>query len=259
VQKATVRLLNAIFEPDFLPCSYGSRPGRSPHQALDELDRILFREPIWCVLELDIGSYFDAIVRKLLMEMIERRISDRSILRLIGKWIHVGVIDDGRLLSSETGIGQGQVISPLLANVYLHQVLDRWFEDEAEPRLKGKAFVVRYVDDAVICFQNQEDAQSTRSASQAILEIRVEFASTENTPRGVWARGPDDGGEAGHPACHVRVPRPHARLCEKPTRGIHGEGEDDEEAPEAQSQGCSPSASAATPSVGTAAHCSFLG
>jgi RNA-directed DNA polymerase len=77
----------------------------------------------------------------------------------IGKWIHVGVIDDGRLLSSETGIGQGQVISPFLANVYLHHVLDRWFEDEVKPRLKGKAFVVRYVDDAVICFQNQEDAQ----------------------------------------------------------------------------------------------------
>ena len=159
VQKATVRLLNAIFEPDFLPCSYGSRPGRSPHQALDELDRILFREPISCVLELDISSYFDAIVRKLLMEMIERRISDSSILRLIGKWIHVGVIDEGSLLSSETGIGQGQVISPFLANVYLHQVLDRWFEDEVKPRLKGKASVVRYVDDAVICFQNKEDAQ----------------------------------------------------------------------------------------------------
>ena len=77
------------------------------------------------------------------MEMIERRISDRSILRLIGKWIHVGVIDDGRLLSSETGIGQGQVISPFLANVYLHHILDRWFEDEVKRRLKGKAFVVR--------------------------------------------------------------------------------------------------------------------
>jgi group II intron reverse transcriptase/maturase len=159
VQKATVRLLNAIFEPDFLPCSYGSRPGRNPHQALDELDRILFRESITHVLELDISSYFDAIVRKFLMEMIEQRISDRSILRLIGKWVNVGVIEEGRLLHSETGIGQGQVISPLLANVYLHRVLDRWFEDEVKPRLKGKAFVVRYVDDAVICFQNEEDAQ----------------------------------------------------------------------------------------------------
>jgi len=159
VQKATVRLLEAVFEADFLPCSYGSSPGRHAHQALDELDRVIFRESISHVLELDICSYFDAIVRKHLMEMIEQRISDSSILRLIGKWIHIGVIDDGRLLTSETGIGQGQVISPLLANVYLHQVLDRWFEDEVKPRLRGKAFLVRYMDDGVICFQNEEDAR----------------------------------------------------------------------------------------------------
>jgi group II intron reverse transcriptase/maturase len=159
VQKATVRLLQAIYETDFLSCSYGSRPGRSPHQALDEVDRIIFRESTSYVLELDITAYFDSIVRQQLMEMIEQRISDRSILRLIGKWVHVGVIDDDRLLSSETGVGQGQVISPFLANIYLHHVLDRWFEDEVKPRLKGKAFVVRYVDDAVICFQHEEDAQ----------------------------------------------------------------------------------------------------
>jgi RNA-directed DNA polymerase len=159
VQKATVRLLNAIFESDFLACSYGSRPGRNPHQALDEIDRIIFRESIEYVLELDITTYFDAIVREHLMEMIERRISDQSILSLIRKWINVGIVDDGRLLSSDTGVGQGQVISPFLANVYLHQVLDRWFEDEVKPRLRGKAFEVRYVDDAVLCFQNAEEAQ----------------------------------------------------------------------------------------------------
>lgn len=159
VQGAAVRLLNAIFEVDFLDCSYGSRPGRNPHQALDELDRVLFRESITHVLELDIKSYFDSIVRKHLVEMIERRVSDGSILRLIGKWINVGVIDDGRLLETEEGVGQGQVISPFLANVYLHHILDRWFEDEVKPRLKGKAFLVRYVDDAVLCFQNAEDAQ----------------------------------------------------------------------------------------------------
>lgn len=159
VQKATVRVLNAIFETDFLPCSYGSRPGRNPHQALDEIDRIIFRESIECVLELDITTYFDAIVREHLMEMIERRISDKSILRLIRKWINVGVVDEGRLLSTDTGVGQGQVISPFLANVYLHHVLDRGFEDEVKPRLQGKAFEVRYVDDAVLCFQKAEDAQ----------------------------------------------------------------------------------------------------
>jgi RNA-directed DNA polymerase len=159
VQGATVRLLNAIYEADFLDCSYGSRPGRSPHQALDEIDRVLFRESITCVLELDIKTYFDSIVRKHLVEMIGRRVSDGSILRLIGKWINVGVIEEGRLLETEDGVGQGQVISPFLANVYLHIVLDKWFEDEVKPRLKRKAFLVRYVDDAVICFQDEEDAQ----------------------------------------------------------------------------------------------------
>lgn len=162
VQKATVQLLNAIYEEDFLPCSYGGRPGKHPHLALDELDRTIFRQSITHVLELDIVAYFDAIVRKHLLEMIERRIVDRSILKLIGKWINVGVIDEGRLLVTETGVGQGQVISPLLANIYLHYVLDTWFEEEVKPRLKGKAFIVRYVDDAVICFQNEQDAQKVK-------------------------------------------------------------------------------------------------
>jgi len=159
VQRATVELLNAIFEQDFLDCSYGFRPGRSAHDALDEVGRVSCRKPTEWVLELDICSYFDSIIREQLMEMIERRVSDASILRLIGKWISIGVVDDGRLLESETGTGQGQIISPLLANVYLHHVLDVWFEEQVKPRLKGQAFAIRYADDALLCFQNREDAQ----------------------------------------------------------------------------------------------------
>ena len=159
VQKATVELLNAIFEQDFLDCSYGFRPGRSAHGALDEVGRVICRRQTAYVLELDICSYFDSIVRKQLMEMVERRVSDASILRLIGKWINIGVVDDGRLLESETGTGQGQIISPLLANLYLHHVLDLWFEKEVKPRLKGQAFEIRYADDALLCFQYREDAQ----------------------------------------------------------------------------------------------------
>ena len=159
VQKAAVELLSAIYEQDFLDCSYGFRPGRGAQQALDEVGRVICREPTSVVLELDIASYFDSIVREHLMEMIERRISDASVLRLMRKWIYVGVIDDGRLLVSETGTGQGQVISPLLANVYLHFVLDEWFEREVKPRLRGKAFEIRFADDAVICFQYREDAE----------------------------------------------------------------------------------------------------
>jgi RNA-directed DNA polymerase len=159
VQRATVSLLNAIYEADFLDCSYGFRPGRGAQDALDEVDRVIFRQPTAYVLELDIASYFDTIVREQLMEMIEQRISDASILRLLRKWINVGVVDEGRLLVSKTGTGQGQIISPLLANVYLHYVLDEWFETEVKPRLKGRAFEIRYADDGLLCFERQEDAE----------------------------------------------------------------------------------------------------
>ena len=127
LQRATVTLMNAIYEQDFLDCSYGFRPGRGAQDALDEVGRVICQKPTAYVLELDIASYFDSIVREHLMEMIEKRISDASILRLLRKWINIGVVDEGRLLMSETGTGQGQIISPLLANVYLHFVLDRWF------------------------------------------------------------------------------------------------------------------------------------
>ena len=159
VQKATVTVLNAIYEQDFLPCSYGFRPGLSPHDALDAIGRTLCRGPMAYVLEADIQSYFDAIVRSQLMAFVERRIGDRSILRLIRKWLHVGVVEDGRLLVTETGTGQGQVISPLLANIYLHYVLDEWFEHEVKPRLRGIAAEIRYADDFILCFQYREDAE----------------------------------------------------------------------------------------------------
>lgn len=159
VQRATVELLNAIFEQDFLDCSYGFRPGRSAHDALDEVGRVICRGPTEYVLELDIRSYFDSIVRKQLMEMVGRRVSDSSILGLIRKWINIGVIDDGRLLTSETGTGQGQIISPLLANLYLHHVLDTWFKNEVKPRLRGQAYEIRYADDVLLCFQFKEDAE----------------------------------------------------------------------------------------------------
>jgi group II intron reverse transcriptase/maturase len=126
---------------------------------MDAIGRTICRGPIAYVLEADIQSYFDAIVRDQLMGFVERRIGDSSILRLIRKWIHVGAIEDGRLLVTETGTGQGQVISPLLANIYLHYVLDEWFEHEVKPRLRGQAAEIRYADDFILCFQHREDAE----------------------------------------------------------------------------------------------------
>ena len=162
VQRATLELLTAIYEQDFLGCSYGFRPGRSAQEALDEIGRVICRRPIRYVLEADISAYFDTIVRSQLMEWIEKRVRDGSILRLIGKWINVGVLEDGRLLITQTGVGQGQVISPLLANIYLHYVLDEWFEDVVKPRLRGEAYEIRYADDFILCFQYREDAERVR-------------------------------------------------------------------------------------------------
>jgi RNA-directed DNA polymerase len=159
VQRAAMELLTAIYEQDFLGCSYGFRPGRSPHEALDEIGRVICRRPVRYVLEADICAYFDAIVRSQLMELIEKRVRDGGMLRLIGKWINVGVLEDGRLLVTQTGVGQGQVISPLLANIYLHYVLDEWFEDVVKPRLRGAAYEIRYADDFILCFQYREDAE----------------------------------------------------------------------------------------------------
>ena len=159
VQKVVVDLLNAIYEQDFLKCSYGFRPGRGQHQALDEVGRVICTRPTEWVLEIDIRAYFDSIIRSILLEMIGRRVSDGSVLRLIQKWIKVGAIEGGELLVSETGTGQGQPISPLLANIYLHHVLDQWFEEVVKPRLKGEAYEIRFADDAILCFQHKEDAE----------------------------------------------------------------------------------------------------
>jgi RNA-directed DNA polymerase len=170
VQRAVLDVLNAIYEQDFLGCSYGFRPGRSAQDALDEVGRVICQRPTQYVLEADICAYFDTIVRKELMELIEKRVRDGSILRLIGKWMNVGVLEDGRLLITQTGVGQGQVISPLLANIYLHYVLDVWFEDVVKPRLRGHAYEIRYSDDFILCFQYREDAEKVL----AVLRKRFE-------------------------------------------------------------------------------------
>jgi RNA-directed DNA polymerase len=163
VQKAMVEVLNAIYEQDFLNCSYGFRPERGRHQALEEVGRVICTRSTGWILELDITAYFDSIVREQLMEMIEKRISDRSVLQLIRKWIQVGVIDEGKFLVSETGTGQGQTISPLLANIYLHYVLDKWFEEVVKPRLRSEAHEIRFADDAILCFHYREDAEKVKN------------------------------------------------------------------------------------------------
>lgn len=159
VQEALREVLEAIYEPIFYNCSYGFRKGRGAHDALRALNQVLYRgEGNW-ILELDVQSYFDSIVRRMLKEMLRERVVDGSLLRLIGKCLHVGVLDGEEYFEPGEGTAQGSVLSPVLGNIYLHHVLDVWFERDVTPRLRGRAHLVRYADDAVIAFEREDDAR----------------------------------------------------------------------------------------------------
>jgi group II intron reverse transcriptase/maturase len=159
VQRATVEVLNAIYEVDFLGFSYGFRPGRSPHKALDALYVAQLTRKVNWVLDADICGFFDAIDRNWLVKFIEHRIGDRRILRLIQKWLNAGVLEEGERIQSETGTVQGGSISPLLANVYLHYVFDLWVQRWRRTQARGEVIVVRYADDFIVGFQHQAEAE----------------------------------------------------------------------------------------------------
>src|SRR5664279_4612429 len=151
--------MQAIYEQDFLDCSHGFRPWRSAHDAIRALDRVVRRREVNWVLEADIVSYFDSLDRTELMKLIQIRVADGSLLRLIGRCLHVGVLDGADYTEPEQGTIQGSVLSPMLGNIYLHYVLDLWFEREVKPRLRGEAHLVRYADDFVMTFELKEDAE----------------------------------------------------------------------------------------------------
>ena len=147
VQRAVVMLLEAIYEQDFYDFSYGFRRGRSPHRALKELRQQCVRMKIGWIVDADISSFFDSIDRSWLRKYLQQRVNDGSILRLIGKWLNAGVMDQGIWSHSETGTPQGGVVSPILANIFLHHVLDDWFTKVVRPRMKGPCFLLRFADD----------------------------------------------------------------------------------------------------------------
>ncbi|MEW6755312.1 MAG: reverse transcriptase domain-containing protein, partial [Candidatus Latescibacterota bacterium] len=159
LQRAVVMLLEPIYEQDFLDCSYGFRPRRSAHDALAALwKRSMDQRGGW-VIELDIRRFFDTVVHGHLRDFLQQRVRDGVLRCLVDKWLKAGVLEDGELYYPEDGTPQGGVISPLAANVYLHEVLDRWFEEQIKPRLRGSAFLIRYADDAVLGFTHRDDAE----------------------------------------------------------------------------------------------------
>ena len=159
VQGAIAEVLETVYEPEFLPCSYGFRRNRSAHDALRAVNRMMYREDVGWILEADIQTFFDSLVRPKLREILQKRVLDGSLLRLIAKCLHVGVLDGEEYSKPEEGTAQGSALSPLIGNVYLHHVLDQWFEYEVKPQLSGHARLIRYCDDFVIGFVHRSDAE----------------------------------------------------------------------------------------------------
>ena len=159
LQRAVVMLLEPIYEQDFKYFSYGFRPGRSAHEALACIWSQTMNGKIRWILEVDIRKYFDTLKKEWLRKFLDRRVRDGVIRRLIGKWLAAGVWEKGQLSYPEDGTPQGGVISPLLSNIYLHEVLDCWYEEEVKPRMKGHTFLVRFADDFILGFENKEDAE----------------------------------------------------------------------------------------------------
>ena len=175
LQRAVVMLLEPIYEQDFLDCSYGFRPGRSAHQALKSFRDQLMNCRGGYVLEVDIRKFFDNLDHGHLRAFLQHRVRDGVLLRLIGKWLKAGVMEDGSVSYPDSGSPQGGVISPLLSNVFLHYVLDLWFEQDVKPRLRDRAFLIRFADDFVIGFRDDRDARRVHgSHSQTVWQVRID-------------------------------------------------------------------------------------
>ena len=165
LQRAVHMVLEPLYEQDFYDFSYGFRPGRSAHDALQALDEALFTSgsPCW-VLDVDVKSFFDTIDRRALRDLLKLRVADGPVIRAVGKWLRAGVMEGGVVHHPDRGTPQGGVISPLLANIYLHHVLDHWWVTEVLPRLRGKATLIRYADDFVMVFERRPDARRLLSS-----------------------------------------------------------------------------------------------
>ena len=178
VQGTMSELLEAVYEPKFLECSYGFRPGRSPHDAIKEINELIMFKKTNYIVEADIKSFFDNVEHEKLMKMLEHDINDKIFLRYIKRFLRSGYMEQMRRYDSDKGTPQGGLISPILANVYLHYTLDKWFEEIVKPNLKGEAYLVRFADDFIITFQYQSDAEKVYK----VLPLRFAKYGLELSP-----------------------------------------------------------------------------
>ena len=179
LQRSASQVLSAIYEQDFLPCSFGGRTGRGAHQALATLHERIAGGKIEWVLEADLKNFFGSLSHEWMLRFVEHRVGDQRLISLIRRWLKAGVLENGEVHPSEEGTPQGGSISVLLSNVYLHYVLDLWFERVVKPRLRGEACMVRYIDDFVLCFQYRADALRAQEA----LEKRLRKFSLTLEPK----------------------------------------------------------------------------
>ena len=196
LQKAVAMLLEPIFEQSFKDFSYGFRTGRSPHQALERIWLEAMRQGMRWVLEVDIRKYFDSINRSKLLELVGKRMGDGVVLRLLSKWLHAGVMEEGQVHFDEKGTPQGGIVSPILANIYLHEVFDCWFEEVVRERMAGKVFAVRYADDMVIGFTHRKDAERVHRVLFLRFEkygLTLHPEKTQLVPFGRPGKGGPDG------------------------------------------------------------------
>jgi len=170
VQLGIKKILEAVYEVDFSDVSYGFRPKRGCHQAIDVLDKAIMARPTNFVVDMDIEKFFDTIDHQKLVECLSIRIKDRSLIRLIVRFLKAGIMEEGKVSQTDKGTPQGGNLSPLLANIYLHYALDLWFEKEFKPQLKGYAQLIRYADDFVACFQSKSESELFRQALKTRLE-----------------------------------------------------------------------------------------
>lgn len=164
LQRSTSQVLSAIYEQDFLPCSFGGRPGIGAHNAVATLNSVIAGRKVGWVLEADIKNFFGSLDHGWLLRFVKHRVGDPRIISLIRRWLKAGILEEGEVHPNEKGTPQGGSISVLLSNLYLHYVLDLWFDRVVKPRLQGEAYLVRYIDDFVLCFQYQQDALRVQSA-----------------------------------------------------------------------------------------------
>ena len=164
LQRSAAQVLSAIYEQDFLSCSFGGRPGRGAHQGLATLHEVIAGQKVEWVLEADLKNFFGSLSHEWMLRFVEHRVGDPRLISLIRRWLKASILEDGEVHANEEGTPQGSSISVMLSNVYLHYALDLWFERVVKPRLRGEAYLVRYIDDFVLCFQYRADALRVQKA-----------------------------------------------------------------------------------------------